>query len=1075
MPDVYPAYIFGMHDRGGEHLMRDRGKRGWVLVTEEIHGDPNNHSGSNYTDLANQGFGVIVRLNYGYGAKGTIPYSSQYDNFARRCGNFVQASPGCHIWIIGNEMNLSAERPRPPDWPQQQVITAELYASCFRKCRAEIRSRPDRGDDQVVIGAVGPYNPETGDYIKYFAKILELLGNEVDGISLHAYTHGQNPDLVFSEQKMNPPFHNYNLHFRTYRDFLAVVPASLRDRPVYITESNQYAEWRNENTGWMRNAYREINDWNQNPNHQPIQGLLPFRWKIENDQDPQQVGWAIMNKPGVQDDFREAMNNEYRVVLPRGKPQYRVAWLEVGTPGRMDRGAQVSFSVTVRNDGRTTWANTGSAAVRLGHRWIDATGAASEGPRTGLPSPVAVGQTVTLSQVIVRAPQAPGFYTLEMDLVEGVSGWFAHTGSVAKRVEGVRVGDRYRVAWLNVPAPAEGTVGETVTFPVTLRNEGALTWPHGGNHPVNLTYKWLDMNRQVVVADGLRTPIGQEVKPLEQITLNAKVQFPSQPGPHILQMDMVHEMVTWFHWKGSQPHESQVEARPALPDFAADWLDYAGPERLIAGQRGFALIQVKNVGRLPWPHSGPEAIQLSYRWIDAQDRPVQVDGVQNGTLTKTIEAGDTAVFRDVELLPPGEPGTYRLVWDLVQAGVWLSSRGVAVREMPFQVVALEYGVEWHVLKPWPARMLPGAELHTSLRLRNTGTRSWAAGGQHPVHLAYHWFTEQGNLSEPWDTFRTPLPQDVDPEAGVDLSDVVYQTPAVVGRYTLRWDLAEEGLAWFFRHGGAPLEIDVEVTDQAVFVPWTAQASHNAGDVGLAFDGNPLTVWDSKADQEPGMWFQVDLGEVLVLDRVKVASPGSGFALGYKIKLSADGQDWHLVAERAKNWLDIDEAFVPCQARYLRLEQTGKPDWPATWKISEIAVSATQLWTGATASHFGEDAQQAIDARLRTAWNTRNAKQKPGMWFELDMGSVRQIERVVLEHPSSQLPRGYVVQVSPDGQAWQEVGRVDDNWGKLDVGFPPVAARTIRVEITNSSPYQPWGIAEFIVWRSSPAWLRGREG
>jgi hypothetical protein len=971
-------------------------------------------------------------------------------------------------------MNLSAERPRPPDWPEEQVITAALYATCFRKCRAEIRRRPGRSQDQVVIGAVGPYNPETGDYIQYFARILELLGDEVDGISLHAYTHGQNPDLVFSEQKMNPPFHNYNLHFRTYRDFLDVVPPSLRDRPVYITESNQYAEWRNENTGWMRNAYREINDWNQNPNTQPIQALLPFRWKIENEQDPKQVGWAITNKPGVQDDFRAAMDNEYRVILPRGVAQYRAAWLEVGVPGRMDRGAQVSFLVKVRNDGRTTWAHSGSAAVRLGYRWIDAGGSAVEGPRTGLPAPVATGQTVTLSQVIVQAPQVPGSYTLELDLVEGISGWFGNLGSAVKRVEEIRVGDRYRVAWQSVPAPVEGSVGDTVTFHVTLRNDGALAWPPDGQNPVNLSYKWLDLNRQVVVADGLRTPIGREVKPLEEITLEARVQFPSQPGQYILQMDMVHEMVAWFQWKGSQPHETQIEARAARPDYAAEWLDYDGPQRLVAGQQAFALIRVKNVGGLPWPHAGADAVRLSYRWIDAQDRPVQVDGVADWSLTSTVEPGETATFRDVRLLPPGTPGAYRLVWDLVLAGAWLSSTGVAIKEMPFQVAAPEYGVEWEALRPWPARMLPGAEQRTSLRLHNTGTQRWDAGGAHPVHLAYHWFTPDGNLSEPWDTFRIRLPHDVDPEEHVDLIDVAFRTPSVVGAYTLRWDLVQEGQAWFFRHGGAPLEAEVEVTDQAVFVPWTAQASHNAAQVDLAFDGNPVTVWDSKAGQEPGMWFQVDLGEILVLDRVKVASPGSGFAIGYKIKLSADGQDWHLVAERPKNWHNIDEAFTPCPARYLRLEQTGQPDWPATWRISEIAVSATSPWAGATASHFTGDAQEAIDARLRTAWNTRNVKQRPGMWFELDMGSLRQVERVVLQHPSSQQPRGYLVQISSDGQDWHEVGRKDDNWGMLEVVFQPASARYVRVETTNSSPYHPWGIAEFIVWRSSPAWLRGRE-
>jgi hypothetical protein len=394
--------------------------------------------------------------------------------------------------------------------------------------------------------------------------------------------------------------------------------------------------------------------------------------------------------------------------------------------------------------------------------------------------------------------------------------------------------------------------------------------------------------------------------------------------------------------------------------------------------------------------------------------------------------------------------------------------------MPFQIAAREYTVGWEVLTPWPAQMLPGEEYHTSLRLHNMGTIPWASGGAHPVRLAYHWFTQEGLLSEPWDTFRIGLPHDVDPETSVDLGEIAYKTPSVVGRYTLRWDLVEEGQAWFFRHGGAPLEVGVEVSDEAVFVPWTAEASHNADQVGLAFDGNPATVWDSKANQEPGMWFLVDLGEVLVVDRIRVASPGSGFAVGFRIALSGDGVDWRFVEERTKNWKDIDVAFPPCQARYLRLEQTGQPTWPATWKISELAISTTQLWAGAHASHYTNDAEEAIDARLSTAWNTRSVKQKPGMWFELDMGALRQIERVVLRHPSSQLPRGFAVQVSSDGQDWQDVGREDDNWGKVDVTFPPVTVRYIRVETTNSSPYHPWGIASFTVWRSQPAWLRGRQ-
>lgn len=1077
MPDLYPPYIFGMHDRGGEDLMLNKDKRGWVLVTEAVGADPNNYSGSDYTDLSNQGLGVLVRINHGYGTAGTIPHSSRYDDFARRCGNFVQASPGCHIWIIGNETNLANER---PGGPGGQVITPQLYATCFSKCRAEIHRRPGHEQDQIVVAAVGPWNTQTkytgnqrGDWVQYLADILDQLGGDVEGIALHTYTHGQEPHLVFENATMNAPFEDYHWHFRAYRDFMAAIPVGLRSRPVYITETDQYAAWQNANTGWVRNAYQEINDWNQDSDNQPIQALILFRWIIGNPNDPQQVGWAIENKPGVQDDFRDAMNNDYQVVLPPIQPHYRVAWLEVNAPGRMQRGAVVQFSITVRNAGQSTWANSGPREVRLGYHWIDSEGNATEGQRTDLPRTVAPGETVTLPKVIVRAPFEPGHFTLELDFVEGESGWFGAQGSSTWR-QVVQVGPLYRAAWLEVEAPSQGTVGKTVTFPVRIRNEGALIWPPDGDHPVNLTYKWLDSEHHVIVADGLRTPIGREVDPLDEISLDAKVQFPAEPGEYILQLDMVQEFVVWFQWKGSPVYEAPAEVKSAVPDYAAKWLDYEAPERLVAGQTASAYIEVQNVGASPWPESGDEAVRIGYRWLDAGGDEVPVADAKTWPMPRTIEPGHIAIFRDVEYVTPGTAGGYRLVWDLLQAGIWLSSKGVAVREQVVQVTAAEYGVEWEALKPWPSRMPPGQVLMASLRLKNTGTRMWYARGDLPVHLAYTWFREGGALSEPWDTFRIQLPQDVPSRESVDLLDAAFQTPQVLGNYILRWDLVEEGKAWFFRRGGAPLEVPVEIADKTLFVPWSARASHNPDEVDLAFDGNPDTVWDSKASQEPGMRFEVDLGQILTLDRIRVTSPGRGFPVGYRILLSSDGQDWRSVAQMPRNWMNIDVTFAPSEARYLRLEQTGQPSWPATWMISEITASATTPWAGAEASHFSDDVGEAFDASLSTAWNTRNVKQKPGMWFKVDLGNLRRIEGVTLEHPANQQPRGYVVEVSTDGDVWWEVARNDDNWAKADARFDPVSTRYVRVKTTNSSSHQPWGITEFIVRRTSPTWLVGRK-
>ncbi|MCL4827238.1 MAG: M23 family metallopeptidase [Caldilinea sp.] len=212
-------FIFGLHDPGGEWIMAQAGRRGWILFTEEVGSDPNNLSGADYRPYSDQDFGVMVRINNGYGSVGTIPPPSRYAEFARRVANFVAASPGCRIWIIGNEMNHSQEWPElsplravsplsaalsaaedtesvaperaigPTQDPfgrssatrfsalspeevtpagvlrsamrsgRQPILPAD-YVRCFRLCRDAIRSLPGHSDDLVVIGAVAPWNAE---------------------------------------------------------------------------------------------------------------------------------------------------------------------------------------------------------------------------------------------------------------------------------------------------------------------------------------------------------------------------------------------------------------------------------------------------------------------------------------------------------------------------------------------------------------------------------------------------------------------------------------------------------------------------------------------------------------------------------------------------------------------------------------------------------------------------------------------------------------------------------------------------------------------------------------------------
>ena len=344
-------YIFGLHEPGGENHMSDAGRKGWVLFTEGVGSDPNDRNGRDYTNWSNAGYGVIVRLNNAYKPEGTIPAPDKYPDFARRVGNFVEASQGCHIWIIGNEMNYWVERPgayNSPDIPftrnpnpqardgelrslpdrfaalhpekplsrgvdHGQAISPSDYARCYSLCREEVKKRPGRANDQMLIGSVAPWNDNTaypgnpdGDWVQYFVDILAALGPEnCDGITLHTYTHGTDPALVVSDGKMNPPFQNRHYHFFTYRDFMESVPANMRHLPVYITEADEDQPWEDANQGWIKEAYAEINRWNQTPGNQQIRSLILYRW-------PNFDRWVMETKGGVIDDFKEALANDYR-------------------------------------------------------------------------------------------------------------------------------------------------------------------------------------------------------------------------------------------------------------------------------------------------------------------------------------------------------------------------------------------------------------------------------------------------------------------------------------------------------------------------------------------------------------------------------------------------------------------------------------------------------------------------------------------------------------------------------------------------------------------------------------------
>jgi predicted flap endonuclease-1-like 5' DNA nuclease len=347
LPMTISPHIFGMHaaQLSDDHYTRDpirnlfqsQGKRGWTFFTEVVARRPgdvrlNPDIRNRLWDWAEQDYGVIVRLNHGYHPGGTLPESQYYDEFAEACGRWAQLylkrddlDPEAYTWTIqiANEMNNPSEHPGGLHNPKEH-ITPELYAEAFNKIYAHIKAVLPNA--VVCPGAVDPYNsspmPLLGNVrwrpLDYFQTMLDNI-NALDGFILHAYTHGPSVEAVTHLVTFGDPFlSDHYFDFQTYRQFMERIPARWKELPVYITETNHVCRadnapacdnpasqgWTNANIGWVRAAYEEIDRWNNQPYAQQIRALLLYRWTGDQ--------WRIDNKGGIQEDFKQAMQRDYR-------------------------------------------------------------------------------------------------------------------------------------------------------------------------------------------------------------------------------------------------------------------------------------------------------------------------------------------------------------------------------------------------------------------------------------------------------------------------------------------------------------------------------------------------------------------------------------------------------------------------------------------------------------------------------------------------------------------------------------------------------------------------------------------
>jgi hypothetical protein len=135
--------------------------------------------------------------------------------------------------------------------------------------------------------------------------------------------------------------------------------------------------------------------------------------------------------------------------------------------------------------------------------------------------------------------------------------------------------------------------------------------------------------------------------------------------------------------------------------------------------------------------------------------------------------------------------------------------------------------------------------------------------------------------------------------------------------------------------------------------WLASASVNSEAAHLAIDGRRETRWDTAGPQQPGQFFEVDLGQTVMVAKLSLLLGPSelDYPHGYRVEVSEDGRTWAQVAEEEKALIDIRAYLRPkdlaldiplpnVPARIVRIVNTGQ-DPVLYWSIHELEVYSPQ--------------------------------------------------------------------------------------------------------------------------------------
>jgi hypothetical protein len=394
---------------------------------------------------------------------------------------------------------------------------------------------------------------------------------------------------------------------------------------------------------------------------------------------------------------------------------------------------------------------------------------------------------------------------------------------------------------------------------------------------------------------------------------------------------------------------------PGRPTYAVEYVSHNTPTTMVAGQVNATHITIRNRGGKTWAASGYNQVRLGYHWHYADNSlvPSSLWADLRTALPHDV-APDDMVALVAEVGAPRAQGNYILKWDMVEEMVtWFAWQRVPTLDVAITIQPgaepppptgmtvsasdnnvnsgadnLQQALDGNAYTRWSSRrpQSPGMWFQIDLGETRTVAQVRLDNAASPRDYPRGYILRLSVDGQHWETV------DTQPNNQGPLS---VSFPPRLARYIRIEQAGSDPFYWWSIH-------EITVSSEAAM---SATASHNnrmfgADNVMQALDDRPETRWSTMAVQTPGMWFELDLGQIRTIRGIALDNAGSpnDYPRGYIVKVSLDRARWDEVAARRDNNAPLDVSFSLRQVRYIRMEQTGSSDrwW---WSIHRIELKA----------------------------------------------------------------------------------------------------------------------------------------